>query len=155
MNVEIGTEPRYSFSGNICFKFSAFFLCSALPLPHLTPCSPLCLLSLLSALVNFLCLSLPHFLFFSPLSLALIFASFPSYQLLSTFSACLFLSISSLPTSGSPFASTLLAALVNLFLSSSSSPPYLLLLQKVIYSWGKHFPSPIVGNSALRRGIIL
>ncbi len=30
MNVEIGTErPRYSFSGNICFQFSAFFLCSA------------------------------------------------------------------------------------------------------------------------------
>jgi hypothetical protein len=28
MNVEIGTEPRYSFSGNICFKFSAFCLCS-------------------------------------------------------------------------------------------------------------------------------
>jgi hypothetical protein len=32
MNVEIGTEsrPRYSFSGNICFKFSAFFLCSVI-----------------------------------------------------------------------------------------------------------------------------
>jgi hypothetical protein len=29
MNVEIGTEARYSISGNICFKFSAFCLCSA------------------------------------------------------------------------------------------------------------------------------
>ena len=29
MNVEIRTETRYSFSGNICFKFSAFCLCSA------------------------------------------------------------------------------------------------------------------------------
>jgi hypothetical protein len=28
MNVEIGTETRYSFSENICFKFSAFCLCS-------------------------------------------------------------------------------------------------------------------------------
>jgi hypothetical protein len=27
MNVEIG--PRYSFSGNICFEISVFFLCSA------------------------------------------------------------------------------------------------------------------------------
>ncbi len=24
----LGLRPRYSFSGNICFKFSAFFLCS-------------------------------------------------------------------------------------------------------------------------------
>jgi hypothetical protein len=29
MNVEIGTEARYFFSRNICFKFSAFCLCSA------------------------------------------------------------------------------------------------------------------------------
>ncbi len=28
MNVEIGLRPRYSFSGNICFKFLAFSLCS-------------------------------------------------------------------------------------------------------------------------------
>ncbi len=26
---KLGLRPRYSFSGNICFKFSAFFLCSA------------------------------------------------------------------------------------------------------------------------------
>jgi hypothetical protein len=25
---KLGLRPRYSFSGNICFKFSAFFLCS-------------------------------------------------------------------------------------------------------------------------------
>jgi len=25
---ELGLRPRYSFSGNICFKFSAFYLCS-------------------------------------------------------------------------------------------------------------------------------
>ena len=29
MNVEIGLRPRYSFSGNICFQFSEFFLSSA------------------------------------------------------------------------------------------------------------------------------
>jgi hypothetical protein len=28
MNVEIGTETRYLFSGNICFKISVFCLCS-------------------------------------------------------------------------------------------------------------------------------
>jgi hypothetical protein len=28
---KLGLRPRYSFSGNICFKFSAFFLCSASP----------------------------------------------------------------------------------------------------------------------------
>jgi hypothetical protein len=28
MNEEIGTEARYFFSGNICFEFSAFCLCS-------------------------------------------------------------------------------------------------------------------------------
>ncbi len=27
---KLGLRPRYSFSGNICFKFSAFCLCSAL-----------------------------------------------------------------------------------------------------------------------------
>jgi hypothetical protein len=27
---KLGLRPRYSFSGNICFKFSAFFLCSAI-----------------------------------------------------------------------------------------------------------------------------
>ena len=26
---KLGLRPRYSFSGNICFKFSAFCLCSA------------------------------------------------------------------------------------------------------------------------------
>jgi hypothetical protein len=26
---KLGLRPRYSFSGDICFKFSAFFLCSA------------------------------------------------------------------------------------------------------------------------------
>jgi hypothetical protein len=29
MNVEIGAETRYSFSGNICFEISVFCLCSA------------------------------------------------------------------------------------------------------------------------------
>jgi len=29
MNVEIGTETRYSFSGNICFDIPVFCLCSA------------------------------------------------------------------------------------------------------------------------------
>jgi hypothetical protein len=28
MNVEIGAETRYSFSGNICFEISVFCLCS-------------------------------------------------------------------------------------------------------------------------------
>jgi hypothetical protein len=34
---KLGLRPRYSFSGNICFKFSAFFLCSAVVLLLLTP----------------------------------------------------------------------------------------------------------------------
>ncbi len=29
---KLGLRPRYSFSGNICFQFSAFFLCSVLAL---------------------------------------------------------------------------------------------------------------------------
>jgi hypothetical protein len=28
MNVELGVKPRSSFSGNICFEFSVFCLCS-------------------------------------------------------------------------------------------------------------------------------
>jgi hypothetical protein len=118
-----------------------------------------------AALVNLLCLSLPlpHPTSGSP------FASSPSYQLLSTIFACLFLLLTlhlarpspppplisscqpSLPVSSSPFLLSLHLDLI----SASSSPPYLLLLKKVMYSRGKHFPSPIVGNSALRRGIIL
>ncbi len=30
---KLGLRPRYSFSGNICFKFSAFFLCSVTSFP--------------------------------------------------------------------------------------------------------------------------
>jgi hypothetical protein len=30
---KLGLRPRYYFSGNICFKFSAFFLCSAKYVP--------------------------------------------------------------------------------------------------------------------------
>ncbi len=33
---KLGLRPRYSFSGNICFKFSAFCLCSAV---HIFSCS--------------------------------------------------------------------------------------------------------------------
>ncbi len=32
---KLGLRPRYSFSGNICFKFSAFCLCSVLPWNYL------------------------------------------------------------------------------------------------------------------------
>jgi hypothetical protein len=37
---KLGLRPRYSFSGNICFKFSAFCLCSA---PTLKDAAVLCL----------------------------------------------------------------------------------------------------------------
>jgi hypothetical protein len=36
---KLGLRPRYSFSGNICFKFSAFCLCSALENPSYRDCS--------------------------------------------------------------------------------------------------------------------
>ncbi len=35
---KLGLRPRYSFSGNICFQFSAFFLCSG---ETTSPCKPL------------------------------------------------------------------------------------------------------------------